>query len=126
LDGAGWAAGGHGDFDPELLAGFQGEWTDPCGDEEEEGEGLLELVAEEEPSCGCAESPEEDGGGPVLIHVEDLPTRAIAAPAETVPMACMAVAKPGKRSRVRRPSLWKKTSMERTMIIRTRGETFSQ
>ncbi len=44
---------------------------DPCGDEEQ-GEGLLELVAEEEPSCGGAEGPEQDGGGPVLLHVEDL------------------------------------------------------
>ena len=42
----GWAGGGHGDFDPELLVGFEGEWSfGGVGDEVFDFGGEWDLVA---------------------------------------------------------------------------------
>ena len=49
-----------------------GDFGEHPGRDEEEGECLLSLIAQEGPSGERGERPHEHGGRPVLLHVEDL------------------------------------------------------
>ena len=50
----------------------EAELGDQPGGNEQQGEGLLKLIAQQQPAGARAQGPKHDGGGPVLLHVKDL------------------------------------------------------